>query len=73
MEDLSEALGLNPSASALDQETVSETDVRCCAGGGAMYERGYIVYVYQLYQLFDAGSRLHFCLPRDRGRPWAMR
>jgi hypothetical protein len=27
MEDLSEALGLNPSASALDQETVSKTDV----------------------------------------------
>ena len=27
MEDLSEAFGLNPSASALDPETVSETDV----------------------------------------------
>ena len=27
LEDLSEAFGLNPSASALDQETVSETDV----------------------------------------------
>ena len=61
MEDLSEAFGLNQRASALDPETVSETDVPQVLGGANNYEM--IVNLGELYQMNCAFRRFAAAAP----------
>ena len=61
MEDLSEAFGLNQRASALDPETVSETDVpQICV----LIERRTTVWALSTVATVTCGACEHACEPR---------